>query len=148
MLLNHKPQNYKYKTQTHRTQTHKIRQNRTKKQKRQSYYLGIIAEFIAIIFLTFKGYRILHRRYKSFAGEVDIIAKKGGYLVAIEVKARRKWTPFLVEEVLSDFQKGRIKRSMEFFWSKAQNQFSNCGVRFDLIIVTPYKLPQHMVEFW
>ena len=118
------------------------------KNKRKSYYFGIIAEFIAAFFLILKGYRILKIRNKTFIGEIDIIAKKGDYLIAIEVKARKKWTPFLAEEVLSDNQKIRIRRAMDVFLSSNQKQFKEYGVRFDLIIIIPYKTPQHFIGFW
>jgi len=38
--------------------------------------------------LRLKGYRILARDYRVPMGEIDILARRGGTLVAIEVKAR------------------------------------------------------------
>ena len=119
-----------------------------KKQKIKSYYFGIFAEFIAIIFLFCKGYKILKRRNKTFVGEIDIIAKKGNDLIITEVKARRKWHDQLAEEVLSDYQKFRIKRAAEAFLSMSKGRFNSCGVRFDLVIITPYKLPKHFIDFF
>ena len=59
-------------------------------KKIKSYWFGIIAEYIAIFFLLMNGYKILKRRYKTFAGEVDIIARKSKAIISVEVKARRK----------------------------------------------------------
>ena len=55
-----------------------------KTQKQQSYRFGIYGELITIIFLIFKGYQILHWRYKNQAGEVDIIARKKKILIAVD----------------------------------------------------------------
>lgn len=117
-----------------------------KENKIKSYNWGIIAEFIAIIFLKLKGYKILKRRYKTFMGEVDIVAKKGKFLIAVEVKARKTATSS--EEVLSKHQQNRIKRAMMFFMTANFKKYFNHSVRFDLIIVSPYKLPKHYQGFW
>ena len=50
--------------------------------------LGKIGEELACAELVRRGYAILERRYRSRYGEIDIIARAGGTLVFIEVKAR------------------------------------------------------------
>ncbi len=117
-----------------------------KSKKQQSYKLGVISEFIAIIFLRLKGYKILKRRYKTYVGEIDLIAKKADFLIAIEVKSRSKKVNF--DEVLSVKQQQRIKRAMLAFLSANSNKFKNYNVRFDLIIVVPYQIPKHFQGFW
>ncbi len=51
--------------------------------------LGRMGENIAANYLLSKGYRILHRRYRTKEGEVDIIAEKDGVISFVEVKTRR-----------------------------------------------------------
>ncbi|MFT5703914.1 MAG: putative endonuclease [Rickettsiales bacterium] len=124
---------------------------KTKTQKIKSYRFGIIAEFLAIAFLFLKGYRILERRYKTKLGEIDIVALKGNTIVAIEVKARRKVmfkNGFLFEEVLSENQKRRIKRAAMFFMKRNFKKYKFHSIRFDLVVVSPYKMPLHLVGFW
>jgi putative endonuclease len=116
-----------------------------KKTKIKSYKWGVWAEFIAIIFLTFKGYKILKRRYKTFVGEIDIIGKKGNLLIAIEVKARKNTSS---QEALGINQQKRIKRAMMMFMSGNFKKHSNCSARFDLIIISPGKFPKHYLGFW
>tara|TARA_B110000259_G_C14034445_1_gene408569 strand:- start:10911 stop:11261 length:351 start_codon:yes stop_codon:yes gene_type:complete len=106
---------------------------------------GLIAEIIAVIFLKFKFYKILQKNYRNKLGEIDIIAVKNGVLVAVEVKARRKIRSF--EEILTKNQMNRIKRSMNTFYSK-KKYYAKFDIRFDLIIIRPYKFPQHFKNFW
>ena len=50
--------------------------------------LGKIGEDIACAELRRRGYAILARRYRTRAGELDIVAEDGRTLVFVEVKAR------------------------------------------------------------
>jgi putative endonuclease len=45
------------------------------------------AEEAATKFLKRKGYRIIERNYRTRFGEIDIVARYGGYLVFVEVKS-------------------------------------------------------------
>ena len=64
---------------------------------KKTYQFGLFAEKIAILLLRLKGYQILKWRYKSYYGEIDIVAKKSRVIIFVEVKARIKKT--LIEEV-------------------------------------------------
>jgi putative endonuclease len=119
--------------------------------KIKSYQFGILAESIAIFFLRLKGYKILKRRYKTFVGEIDIVAQKNKTLIAIEVKARKKAViknGFLIEEVVSISQQKRIKRATISFVKANYKKYQNHNIRFDLIVICPYKIPLHLINFW
>jgi len=51
--------------------------------------LGKIGENLACRELERRGYAILARRYRRRGGELDIVARDGGTIVFVEVKARR-----------------------------------------------------------
>src|SRR4029079_1525858 len=57
-------------------------------ERQAAFHLGISAESRAAALLIAKGFRILARRWKSPAGEIDIIARRRPLLVFVEVKAR------------------------------------------------------------
>ena len=50
--------------------------------------LGRIGEQAAAELLQMEGYEILERNYRCQAGEIDLIARDGRYLVFVEVKYR------------------------------------------------------------
>ncbi len=57
-------------------------------ERRRRYRRGWVSEHLAAVFLMAKGYRVLARRQKTPAGEIDLIAVRGRRLVFVEVKQR------------------------------------------------------------
>jgi putative endonuclease len=112
--------------------------------RKQTYKFGLFAEKISMILLWIKGYKILEWRYKTYFGEIDIIAKKSCMIVVIEVKARS--SKFLVEEVLYPKQIERIKKAAEFFIVK-NSQFQNYDLRFDFIEFEGFFTVRHHKNF-
>lgn len=54
-----------------------------------SYHAGQAAEDIAERLYVAQGAQIVARRFKTKDGEIDVIARLGGTLVFVEVKARK-----------------------------------------------------------
>jgi putative endonuclease len=102
---------------------------------------GISAESRASAMLLLKGYRILARRYRTPAGEIDIVAKRRNALVFVEVKTRASYEEAV--EAVTPQQQRRIVGAAEY-WLQARPQDGEGDVRFDVIIITPGKLPQHI----
>jgi putative endonuclease len=50
--------------------------------------LGQRGEDLACRALESRGYQVLHRRYRTRYGELDVVAQHGGVLVFVEVRAR------------------------------------------------------------
>lgn len=111
---------------------------------KKTYQFGLLAEKVAISFLQIKGYKILHHRFKTKFGEIDLIAQKGDFVIFIEVKARKKSTN--IEEVLSQRQINRMKVAAQIFID--QNQpFQNHNFRFDFIEINSFFKPTHHINF-
>lgn len=51
--------------------------------------LGQRGEELAAAELSRRGYEVLHRNWRCPAGEVDLIARHAGWLIFVEVRARR-----------------------------------------------------------
>jgi len=112
--------------------------------KRKSYKFGIMSEMIAAFFLRCKGYKIIKRNYRTRFGEIDIIAQKADYIIAVEVKARVR--KIAVGEILTSYQKKRIKNAFKIFLSN--ELYFSFGARFDLIVIFPWQKPIHLLGFW
>ena len=50
---------------------------------------GAVGEALARRYLEREGYEVLERNYRTRYGEIDLVVRRGGALVFIEVKARR-----------------------------------------------------------
>ena len=104
----------------------------SKKKRIKAYRLGLWAEWLAMVLLWMKGYRLLARRFKTPFGEIDIVAKQRKTIVFIEVKARRD-KPTL--EVIHPHQQRRWVRAAEYFLAKHPN-FGMLDARFDVILIS------------
>jgi putative endonuclease len=111
-----------------------------------SYTIGIQAESLAIDFFQNNGYSILHKRYRSPYGEVDLITTKNKELIFVEVKRRRSISDGAYS--ISKRQKERIMRA--YLWFIQENpHYQNTSTRFDAIIYSPHQPPQHIQNaFW
>lgn len=114
-----------------------------RQSRKRAYKYGHFAEKMASWYLRFCGYSILANRFRVPVGEIDIIARRGRNLVFVEVKARK--TP--VEEVISSRQRKRIIRAAALFVAK-KPKFATFYMRFDLIIIKPWKFPTHIKNAW
>jgi putative endonuclease len=106
-----------------------------------AFRLGLSAESRAAMILIAKAYRILARRWKTPFGEIDIVARRRHTLVFVEVKARA--TADEAIEAVTERNRRRIISSAEL-WLAHHPEHGRGDVRFDLIVVTPGKLPQHI----
>lgn len=110
-----------------------------------TYKFGILSELIAIIFLKLKGYKILFWRYKTYGGEIDIIAKKRSLIAIVEVKSRR-YNFSEIGDVIGSRQIKRMKKAADIFLSKNQ-RFYDYDIRFDLIIMKNLFKLHHFKNF-
>jgi putative endonuclease len=106
---------------------------------------GRRAETYAALWLHAKGYRVLARQWRTGQGEVDLIARRGQVLVAIEVKTRANAT--LAIEAVSSRQRRRIARAAMAYLSRLPDA-AKLSLRFDVVVVVPWRLPQHIVGAW
>lgn len=115
------------------------------RRRRAANRRGGHAEHVAALLLRLKGYRILARRYRNAAGEIDLIARRGRHFAFIEVKARQRQDG----EVLGIRQRSRIARAAEGWLAAASARGSLPGdysASFDLIVIAPWRLPRHICD--
>jgi len=104
---------------------------------------GRRAETLCALWLRLKGYRILATRYQSPAGEIDIIAKRGKLIAAIEVKNRTDRATAL--HSVRPKQQNRIARALEIYVGRIGHQGD---VRLDLMIVGKWGRIEHLINAW
>ncbi len=99
--------------------------------------IGQKGENIATRYLRLRLYKILERNYRRKTGEIDIIAKKGGYIIFIEVKYRNNTDKGLPREAVTPFKQRQIKRTAEMYI--LENKL-DCNMRFDVIEILGKKV--------
>jgi putative endonuclease len=109
----------------------------------EAFQRGLSAESRAALFLIAKAYRIVARRWKTPFGEIDIVARRRGVVVFVEVKARAS-VDAAVEAVTERSQRRIIGAAQ--LWLARHPQYANGAIRFDVIVVTPGRMPRHIVN--
>ena len=109
-------------------------------RRRKANRRGHWAEIRAVVALLLTGYRILALRYKTSGGEIDIIAKRGGLVVMIEVKARSTFRNCV--EAVTPANQRRV-HSAAHHWLARQKHGERHSVRFDIVAVVPWRWPRH-----
>ena len=107
-----------------------------------AFRTGLSAESRAAAFLMAKGYRILAKRFRTPHGEIDIVARRRGTLVFVEVKARERLDD--AAEAVIVRQQRRIIAAAEA-WLASHPDDASCNMRFDVMLVAPKSLPRHIV---
>jgi putative endonuclease len=111
-------------------------------ERQVAFRLGLSAESRAAAFLIAKGYRIVARRWRSPVGEIDIVARRRGVLIFVEVKARGRLDD--AAEAVIGRQQRRIIAAAEA-WLAAHPDDNNCDMRFDVVLVAPKSMPRHIM---
>ena len=107
---------------------------------------GHTSESWAALWLQLKGYRILARRLKTHAGEIDLVAAAPfGPVCFIEVKARK--LARTAAESVGQGQQARIAHAASLYLA-SRPQLARRGARFDIVAVTPRGLPVHHRDVW
>jgi putative endonuclease len=110
-------------------------------ERQLAFRTGLSAESRAALLLVAKGFRILARRWKSPVGEIDIVARRRGLLVFVEVKARDNledaaWS-------VTDRQRARIVAAAEAWLARYPDPRVR-DIRFDAMLVAPRRVPRHI----
>jgi len=112
--------------------------------RRRAERKGRLAEWIAMLALIAKGYRILGHRCRTPYGEVDVAAWKRGVLVIVEVKARHDYAAGVF--AVTPMAQKRIARASEVLAGRWR--LHHAPIRFDLIVVSAGWLPKHQRAAW
>ncbi len=110
--------------------------------RRRAYRYGLRAEHVAMALLVAKGYRVLSRRYRTPAGEIDIVVRRGATIAFVEVKARRNLDA--AAQALTWTGERRIEAAADIWASRHLSTIGDHVLRFDQVLVAPFRLPVHV----
>ncbi|MET3560740.1 putative endonuclease [Bartonella japonica] len=116
-----------------------------KSRRQKAFYRGVRAEKWAAWWLRFKGFHIAEIRFKTKCGEIDLIARRGNLVLIVEVKARSTLAEAIA--AVSWRNEKRIEAAADI-WLARQKDHSLLCIRFDLIAILPWHLPQHIPAFF
>ena len=105
---------------------------------------GRRGERIAAWWLRLKGWRILDRRVRTPAGEVDLVARKGNLIAFVEVKARA--TGAELDFAIDERRLARVAAAAEVLMSRYAGPGDD--IRVDVILIAPGAVPRHIENAW
>jgi putative endonuclease len=107
---------------------------------REAHRRGHLAEYVALVHLMLKGYRILGFRLKTPQGEIDLLAQKGRRLAIVEIKSRTTLEE-AVESVLP-LQQERLWQAGLALQAR-RPKLAALDLNIDLYAIVPGQLPIH-----
>jgi putative endonuclease len=96
--------------------------------------LGKAGEDLACRELRRRGYTVIARRYRTRAGEIDIVARDGETVVFVEVKARTTGRFGAPQEAVTWRKRARLRHLAADYLSRHNLADSPC--RFEVVAVT------------
>ncbi len=97
---------------------------------------GKKAEEIAEKYFLSQGFEVIDKNFRTRAGEIDLIVRKGELLVFVEVKSTSLSQEFIPEEKVDFIKQKKILNSAKIFWVKNYKKFSKIKeIRFDVVVV-------------
>ncbi len=120
----------------------------TLRYRRRAWRAGRLSERLAVWLLRLKGYRIEAVNWRCRQGEIDIIARRNGVLVFVEVKRRAALAD--AAAALGPLQRRRIAAAAAVYLARRQagHEFTTGGTRFDVILVARGYRLQHIMDAW
>ena len=103
-----------------------------------------VPERIAAWWLRLKGWRILDKRVRTPAGEVDIVARKGKLIAFVEVKMRA--TSAELDFAIDERRLARVAAAAEVLMPRYAGPGDD--IRVDVILLAPGARPRHIENAW
>ena len=115
----------------------------TRKKRAQKF--GRWAEALVRAYLRLTGRRILAANFKTPVGEIDIVARRGGVVSFVEVKARADAAT--AAHAIGASQQNRIVRAAEYFLLQNPH-LQTCTLSFDVALVSGPLTLRYQADAW
>lgn len=105
---------------------------------------GRRGERMAAWYLRLKGWRVLARRVRTPAGEIDLVAKRGALIAFVEVKVRA--TAAELDFAIDERRLARVAAAASILMPV----YATAGedIRIDVILIAPGTRPRHIENAW
>ena len=114
------------------------------KKRQAAEASGRRGERIAAWWLRLKGWRILDKRVRTPAGEVDLVARKGNLIAFVEVKMRA--TSAELDFAIDERRLARVAAAAEVLMPRYAGPGDD--IRVDVILLAPGTRPRHIENAW
>jgi len=94
--------------------------------------------------LWLRGWRILDRRVRTPAGEVDLVVRRGSLVAFVEVKTRASAS--LLDFAIDERRLARVAAAAEYLMPRYAGPGDD--IRVDVILIAPRTLPRHIENAW
>lgn len=120
------------------------KRSKAKSSSGHNIELGRRGEEAAARFLYRRGYEIVERNWKCSAGEADIIARDGEWVVFVEVKTRSSCETGMPSEAVDDKKRDRYERIAALFLK--DYDAVDVPVRFDIVSIVVLSSDRAMIR--
>lgn len=119
-------------------------ESRSPKQRHEADRRGREGEAEAAMWLAAQGWRVLAERVKTKAGEIDLIVRRPGLVVFVEVKWRARAAS--LADAIDERRLARVAAAAE----SVMHLYASEGedVRIDVILLAPGQKPTHIENAW
>lgn len=114
------------------------------RDRRAAETRGREGETRAAWFLRLRGWRILDRRVRTPAGEVDLVARRGTLIAFVEVKTRA--TQAELDFAIDERRLARVARAAEYLMPRYAGPGDD--IRVDVVLIAPGGAPRHIENAW
>lgn len=114
------------------------------RNRRAAEQAGRDGETRAAWYLRLRGWRILDRRVRTPAGEVDLVAKRGRLVAFVEVKARKSAAE--LDFAIDERRLARVAAAAEYLMPRYAAHGED--IRVDVLLLAPGVRPRHIENAW
>lgn len=114
------------------------------RDRRAAEQAGRDGETRAAWYLRLRGWRILDRRVRTVAGEVDLVAKRGRLVAFVEVKARKSAAE--LDFAIDERRLARVAAAAELLMPRYAANGED--IRVDVLLLAPGVRPRHIENAW
>ena len=94
--------------------------------------------------LWLKGWKLLDRRVRTPAGEVDLVVRRGNLVAFVEVKTRA--TQRELDFAIDAHRLSRVAAAAEYLMPRYAGPGDD--IRVDVVLIAPGTLPRHIENAW